>query len=267
MVFIYANHPKYNLSITFTIYSRTLASDNTWFTKTQHRPFALRNLQGETQEDHIQHAIQIMNDVAKELHYLTGFGIDTGRVKYTSTTMKQVAYPEFTPINKESLWDSYAIVLKFSPYVYKWVKGKVEKVRIEENELTKGWEKQSVGTGRISSFKIPAVREKQGFFRLGKYGIEYNKHDVVFTRFISRFREEGNLCYGSSRSFGGLSHVSYDYWPQAKKPQKYWKKLPRRSQLATQPTDDTEYVYIIKVSRQNIYKIGKSNDPQGRLDS
>lgn len=60
--------------------------------------------------------------------------------------------------------------------------------------------------------------------------------------------------------------VGYDYWPEAKHLEKYAKKPPRKSRFATQPTDNTDYVYIIKITGQNIYKIGKSNDPQGRLN-
>lgn len=266
MAIIYANRPKYELSMTVTIYSRTQASDGTMFTKTKHRPFSLRNLQGETLEDQVQQAIRIMNEVAQELHYLTGFGIDKGRVKHGSTTIEEVIYPELAPSSTENLWYSYAIVLKFVPHVYKWVQGKVEKSAIDETLLHEGWHKQAVWTGGKSSFKIPVAKEA-GFFRLGSYGIEYEKNDAVFTRFIGRFREDGHLCYGRSQSFGTLAQVSYDYWPQAKKPQKYMKKLPRKSRLATQPTDTTEYVYIIKISRKNIYKIGKSDDPQGRLQS
>ncbi len=249
-----------------TIYSKTPTVDKTIWTQTKQRPFSLRNLQGQTQEEHVLHALQIMNEVAKELHYLTGFGIDKGRVKSGSTKIEEVIYPDLTPSSNESIWYSFAIVLKFSPYMYKWVKDGKERSSIEESELSEGWYKQSVWAGRKTSFRIPVVT-KNGLFRRSTHGITYDKHDEVFKQFIARFHEEGNLCYGRSRSFGRLSHVSYDYWPQAKKPQKYWKKLPRRSQLATQPTDDTEYVYIIKVSRQNIYKIGKSNDPQGRLNS
>ena len=43
--------------------------------------------------------------------------------------------------------------------------------------------------------------------------------------------------------------------------------LPRKSRLASQPQDNTDYVYLIRMGRTKFYKIGKSNDPQGRLAS
>lgn len=40
-----------------------------------------------------------------------------------------------------------------------------------------------------------------------------------------------------------------------------------KRQIASQPTDGTDYVYLIRMGRTKMYKIGKTNDPQGRLVS
>lgn len=42
-------------------------------------------------------------------------------------------------------------------------------------------------------------------------------------------------------------------------------KAPRKSSLASQLTDNTDYVYVIQMGNRNVFKIGKSNDPGGRL--
>ena len=274
MAIIWANSSQYNLSITFTIYSRTPAKtstgEETIWTDTKERPFSLRNLLGESQEEQVQHAIPLMDEVAKELHHLTGFGIDRGRIKSGSKVIKQIAYPDLPPTSDQNLVWSLAITLFFDAvYTYQWVKDGKEKSSIDTAELLDGWQKRPVFSGRSALFRIPAVGNN-GFFQLRpckNWDLEYNKQDSLFQQFISRFHENGQLAFGQSREFGKFSHIRYDYWPQAKKPEKYGKKSPRKSHLATQLTDNTEYVYIIKVQGENIYKIGKSNDPQSRLNS
>ena len=75
----------------------------------------------------------------------------------------------------------------------------------------------------------------------------------------------GNLSFGDWRYYGSESGDCYlkgIFYP----PPKFQSTpAPRRSQLASQSKDETVYVYIIKMGPQNIFKIGKSNDPQGKV--
>jgi hypothetical protein len=94
-----------------------------------------------------------------------------------------------------------------------------------------------------------------------------DQKDTTFQRFIHRFYEKGNLSLGEMRYFGTETYskspmiTGVFYSPPKFEPF----RPPRKSRLASQPTDETDYVYIIRMGRKNIFKIGKSNDPQGRL--
>ncbi|HRQ39600.1 MAG TPA: GIY-YIG nuclease family protein [Chloroflexota bacterium] len=96
----------------------------------------------------------------------------------------------------------------------------------------------------------------------------FDRHDVLYNRFISRFYDEGNLALGQKRywcvSSSYLSVRGID-WPVA--PKFNTDTMPRKSKIASQPKDDIDYVYLIRMGRTKFYKIGKSNDPQGRLAS
>jgi hypothetical protein len=72
---------------------------------------------------------------------------------------------------------------------------------------------------------------------------------------------------GEKRYWGKQSHpVQIDgvFWAL---PKFGTAKMPRKTQIASQPTDTTNYVYLIRMGRTKAYKIGKTNDPQGRLAS
>jgi hypothetical protein len=95
----------------------------------------------------------------------------------------------------------------------------------------------------------------------------YARTDPVYQQFIGRFLESGNLSLGKERAWIETEKsvaVKGVKWgpPKSRK-----STLPRKSQLASKPRDDTDYVYLIRMGRKLIFKIGKTNDPQGRLAS
>jgi hypothetical protein len=84
---------------------------------------------------------------------------------------------------------------------------------------------------------------------------------------MNRFCADGNLALKDEKYWSkSCSPVRIEgiRWP-AYKPKK--SVTPRKSQLASQPQDSTDYVYLIRMGRTKLYKIGKSNDPHGRLAS
>lgn len=265
MKYVKAHQPPHDLSLRFTLYSQTPMSDGKTHTITKYCPFSVRNFPDISQEQLVSKLMPLMKEVALELQHITGFGVDKAEIRKGSTTIEKVLYPTIQPRSDQSLWYSFAISLKFYVYAYQWIKqGRTAKA-INENIMNDGWTRQITPTGK-SLFKLP-VCQKTGIFKVGQYGITYDKHDPVFSRFLARFQTDGHLAFGTSGYFGNLWGISYDYWPPAKNPTKFFKKGPRKSLLASQPTDSTDYVYLIKVNRQNIFKIGKSNDPRSRLDS
>ena len=89
----------------------------------------------------------------------------------------------------------------------------------------------------------------------------------MFNRFLARFSERGHLAVGNSRCFtleGKPISIVGTYVPTPKRKRS---KVPRKTYLASQATDTTDYVYIIRMGRNKLFKIGKTNDPQGRLTS
>ena len=97
----------FDISLTFTIY-------NTYYhPRSTNRKFQFRNLSGDTVEAQADHARQIMDEVAAELYYLTGFGIDKGVVKTGSTKVIEMTYPEFRP--KLDKADFQALLFRFYP--------------------------------------------------------------------------------------------------------------------------------------------------------
>lgn len=250
--------------------------------------FFLRNLQGDTHEKQVEHAKQILTQVIEELYYLTGFGIDKGIIKVGSSKVYEAICPDLTPRQKNTKFK--ALFFQFNPpYRYEWVKGNSKKRFITESESSEDWQAKAVASSyRASeSFRLPAIvtlpqhKSEDGYISFFHHGgfltkkgkripygfrVIYDKNDMIFMRFAARFHENGNLAFGEKGFFGsqtGYIEITGRDWPQSKaKPEKY----PRMSRLASQPTDNTDYIYFIQSGRTNIYKIGKSNDPQGRLN-
>ena len=96
-----------DMSITITIYNGN--RDPT------RRAFHLRNLQGDDFESKVAHAQQIMNEVAEELYYLTGFGIDKGVLKQSGKKIAEVTYPDYTPACRWHWQFRDAIRIRFIP--------------------------------------------------------------------------------------------------------------------------------------------------------
>jgi hypothetical protein len=275
----YAYKTEYDLSITFTIYNTY------YFPRSTNRQFQLRNLSGDTVGIQVEHARQIMDEVAAELYYLTGFGIDKGVIKTVSQKITEITYPELQP--KLDKVDFQALLFQFSqPRTYAWRKGNLTKWYISEAEIKNDWQKTIKLARKAQSFRLPAIvlrQERDGYMSFFRYlfplkrkrkrnsygfSVTYDKNDPIFTRFMSRFQEAGNLAFGERNYFYlGNSYVSIEGrpWPPSKA---QTKAQPRfKSRLASQPSDNTDYVYIIRAGRTNLYKIGKSNDPQARLNS
>ena len=160
-----------------------------------------------------------------------------------------------------------------------WINGRQQAPRIAKDRLIEGWQRQPVERFKAIAFRLPCMaghRSKEHFFQ--EHGVRkrrrkkvgwifyYDQNDVVFSRFINRFYDEGNLAIGEERCWGKadaryLSVEGID-WPLPKAQKSI---VPRKSKIASQPKDETDYVYLIRMGRTNFYKIGKSNDPQGRL--
>lgn len=269
---------EFDISISLTIYNTY------YFPRSTNREFQLRNLSGDTEEAQIAQARRIMDEVALELHYLTGFGIDKGIVRAGSKKIAETIYPELKP--KVDKLDFQALLFQFSQArTYAWTKDNLTKWYISEDEVRSGWQKVIKPVHQTQTLRLPAIvlmQEHNGymsFFRQfsslkhkrkrSNYGfsVTYDRNDPVFNRFMNRFQEVGNLAFGDRNYFNaenGYIHIEGRKWPPSKtKPD----KIPRKSRLASQPSDNTNYVYIIQAGRTHLYKIGKSNDPQARLDS
>lgn len=282
---ILAYKTEHDISITFDIYNWAYGRE-----ETTGRLFYLRNLKGNSQAEQVEQAARMIDEVARELYYLTGFGIDKGVVKVGSTKVVETTYPDLVP-QLENMRFIDALLFKFRPtYCYHWVRSNHVKLGIQDRELADGWQKTAMPVATTASFRLPVValsvraskaengyssfflitnwlRKKRKRTNYG-FSVHYDRNDPTFTSFIARFYEDGHLSFGDRRYFGSQSGyylIEGRKWPLSKaKPE----KQPRfKSRLASQPTDNTEYVYVIRAGRTNAYKIGKSNDPQGRLMS
>ena len=269
---------EHDLSITYTIYTEWYGTE-----QINRRQFHLRNLKGDTLEAQIVEAQLILDAVAQELYHITGLGIDKGVIKSDSKALTETLYPDFTPRLKNMRFE--AMLFQFSPQHYVWVKDNVQKRGIQDSELKDGWEIGTTIAYEKASFRLPVIalyrttpvqdgyhsffknignlRQKRKRTAYG-FSVHYDHEDENFVRFMDRFQETGNLSFGKDRYFGTNVRLKGRDWPKSKAKAK---KYPRRSVLASKPTDDTEYVYLIQMGRNRAYKIGISNDPQKRLES
>ncbi len=264
--------PLFDMSITLSIYD-----DRQQVTR---RTFPLRNLQGETEEAQVSEAIVIMNDVAAELHHITGFGIDKGVVKVKAKKAAEVVYTDYRP-GEGAGYFRYGINIKFtSRFRYRWVDGRQRTPRLTIDKLNEERQLKIVEENKSVSFRLPCLALNspgKTFFRYmgeAKRGrrvigwiCHYDRQDMLFNRFLNRFYEGGHLTIGEKKVWSkssSLRPVDGVFWPP---PKILIEKAPRKSRLASLPADDTEYVYLIRMGRTPLYKIGKSNDPNGRLAS
>lgn len=271
--YILAHPSPYDVSITLAIF------DNR--EQVTQRIFTLRNLKGQTESEQIEEATTLMAQVASELHYITRYGIDKGTVKLNGKKAHEVVYRVYTP-HIQARYFRYGVNIGFSSvYRYQWVNDRHRGFRIAKDRLSEGWQREITKQIKTVSFRLPCMagyRTNEHFFRYqdvrkrGRKAIGwlcyYDHEDNIFNRFINRFFAEGNLAIGEKRYW---SEADYRYvsvkgieWPP---PPIKKDKVRRRSKIASRPKDETDYVYLIRMGRTKYYKIGKSNDPLGRLAS
>jgi hypothetical protein len=247
------------------------------------RKFYLRNLRGESREACTEEASQIMSAFGTELHYVTRTGIDKITIRAGGRKVNELVLG-YEPAEDfhHFFW---ALRLDLRPaYSYVWqdVSG-VTRWAIPKDEIGAGWQRTAMAlshkkkgpsftipcypSAKVQGLQSPIVHRhiiKRKRKKIGWY-LTYDDQDAVIRSFLGRFVQAGNLAFGDRRYFGleersvSVSGV-YMKTPRHKEP-----KVPRKSQLASQPTDDTDYVYVIRMGRNNIFKIGKTNDPKGRL--
>lgn len=274
----------HDLSFTFTFYSE--------WKQTTRITFYWRTLADGSLEDQLPQAKMVMNEVASELYFLSRYGIDKGIIKSGKKKVTEVLYPDYRPYPDTKYFRS-AIHFQFPyPYTYKWVKQSEQAIpvwRISEEQMQSGeWVRKAIPHHQAISFKIPCYprfpksthpnADVRSFFRQsgalkrgrrtsGWYAL-CDYENPTFQSFYNRFFEGGNLCLGNHRIVAHQTNpVSYQLkltdWPRPK-PQKD-KHPKRRPAITTHLHDDTDYVYLIRMGRTSLYKIGISNDPQGRL--
>lgn len=253
-------HPNYSISFTLTIYCKYYG-----FSDATKRKFTLRNLKAETDEGKFAETRQIMNDVAEELHHITGFGIDKGVIRHKRQKVDEVLYPHLTPLDEQTRF-MYALRFSFGRiYHFKWFNGVRESWhKPNDND---NWEFVPRIYGKTSSFQLPInVSVQSEDKRLTPFWRSYTPKHEIFEKFMTHFLKDGNLCFGSNHYFGSMRNEIYlreGKWPYKKRKQ----NVSRRTVLANRPQDNTDFVYLIRMGPTKIYKIGKSNDPKGRLDS
>jgi hypothetical protein len=217
----------HNLAVDFTLFSLSAL----WQEHTDCR-FSLRNLIGSTLSDQIDHARQIVNEVARELVYLTGLGLEKGVVTRGQSQVISVAYPEFQPKLK-NIGLSQAVWFHFkAPYSYVWSDGKTTRWHLTEPELETGWLRVLQPVSEPQSFKLPALVLKQagedyaGFFRFqlpltrnhkrvgDSFIVRHNRQDPTFQRFMKRFEEDGTLAINQKNYF---VRSADDIWLEGRK--------------------------------------------------
>lgn len=274
---IQASPEEHEISVAFTFY------DN--FSQAVKRAFFLRNLSGNTVEEQLTEAKTLMHEVAAELHYITGAGLDKAEIKVGNKKVDKVVFTTFTPPSKERYF-RYGINMGFSGLNrWMWELNGRRVRQISQEKLSEGWHRQIVKEISTASFRLPcfvdfsAQIENPRFIRyigdikrnrrIISWQLQYNYHDEVLNRFTNRFHEFGHLSLGQRKYWAaadsGYLQIKGVFW---KAPEFKPSSLPRKkSRIANQPKDNTEYVYLIQMGQYQIYKIGKSNDPQGRLAS
>lgn len=270
-----------DLSISITLYSGWHEGNTV--------SFYLRNLLVESNETaQIAQAKEVMGEVVKELHYITGYGVDKGTIKIDGKKVEQVVYYGLEPR------------FGFQSDVFKH---KVKFLFHTDLKSCLPEKKQKYLSPRRVSFSLPCVinygltrldndESSPLFFMNHRKVLFYKRDDPVFKRFIARFYNQGHLCIDSERYFvtknfdgdyvhtklllnagfgrgqrKGKSRDNIRTIQLLSKPAEKRQPTFITSKRARLPLDGTDYVYIIRAGRRKVYKIGKSNDPQARLNS
>jgi hypothetical protein len=260
----------HDLSLTFTLYNKR--PQKTSIT------FYLRNLTGVTLEEQTAEAEIIMGEVAEELYHITRVGIDKCVLKSGKQKLEEQTYPIYTPPDSLYYFHHGAVYSFSGRNNYQWMVNDQWYTSWNE-QIKKGavQDRRIISKRKAFSFRLPCVasplhNRDSAFFVWDKNALVYwNRQDPLFQRFIGRFFENGYLCIGEKRYFAQNNsyRIKGTYWspPKSLLPGKDRERFPRKTVLATQPTDNTNYVYLIRMGRTQFYKIGKSNDPRGRLTS
>jgi hypothetical protein len=247
------------------------------------RTFYLRNLAGGSLEEQVEEAKGLADELVEEIRHITGVGIDKidvmrGRNKVEQVTMGLEPHP-LLKYFKQGLRFRLEPVL-----TYKWGKeGQAKGWYLEEGEIDEGWQRVLVVEPKITSVDLPCVTVMSGsqygegtrpfvselsYGRRGKWSPQFDQKDALYQRFLARFYEEGTLCLGKRRYFMREARPKIKVVGMYYNPPKVRREpAPRKTYLASQAQDDTEYVYVIRMGRKNVFKIGKSNDPRGRMQS
>ena len=275
---ILAYKTQHDLSLVVTTYASTMVIAR--------RTFYLRNLEGSSIDSQTEHAIKIAEALAQEIYYITNFGLDKVAIKVGHKKVGEIVF-DMKPKIENSRGFYYAVKFTFfNAFTYKWVKeGEQQRWNIPETMIDEDWHRSLVDRQKKQSFNLPCLigklsatqKQTQSFFHFGhwlsnrrkrrptRFSLAFNNEDPTYQSFLSRFYIDGNLCLGNKRVFAAdhkfddVVGINYPF-PKAKS-----KPFRHKSRLASQPNDDTDYVYIIQMGRKNIFKIGKSNDPQARL--
>lgn len=269
------------LSLLLTLYTRS--GDTVGQTTTL--TFPLRNLTGDLPAQ-VEQARPLMEAVAADLHALSGFGVDQARLRQGSTTLAQQSFPTLVPQAAQRYFEHAALWRFPAPLATRWVRGR-EQSFLPPAEPT-GWTAQTTPT-RAVSFSLPVVVAESRdhvlpgyvpFFQRGRklyrgrkstsYGLTllFDHADLRFQRFFQRFTEPGHLAVGR-REAGFLPAEATMDWLELEG--RWWSRpkeaaRPRAApRLASQPRDETAYLYLIQQGRQALFKIGISGDPAARL--
>lgn len=274
MTYIFAHPFIFDIQIALTLY------DN--WKQTTRRSFLLRNLHGASEAEQIAHAQQILDNIAAELHFLTRYGVDKGVIRVNGKKVSETMYL-YRPHEKAQHF-RYGVKLTFSQlYAYYWTKtseGRRHRSwRLYEEKWDEKWQRQVLGYSKVKSLRLPCmvnVRDEPSLFfqhhgvlkrgrKVKGWLVHFDRKDTIYQRFVSRFFEDGNLSFGGQRFWSTDNSLVQVIGVKWSPPKIRSASVSRKSQLASQPRDDTDYVYLIRMGHSLIFKIGKSNDPQGRL--
>jgi hypothetical protein len=227
---------KWKIAISITFY-------HPWKYQTATRKYPLRNLRGESLEQKVAHADEILTGIAEELRYITGgHGISEGAIHVDGKLRAKRSFVERFPAPEGWPFLDYVLRMKFWTVVVGLRDGEV----ISESRRDK----------TINVPALPASPLNQPGTRRAK------RDDPIFQRFCSRFGKESNLgLHQYYECWGELMDASFKMMGTVKKTNKRpaTKKVPEKRKASK-----THFIYLIHF-HDDIYKIGQSKDPQRRL--
>ena len=138
--YLYAHLLEFDIQLTLTFYSK--------WEQTAKCTFYLRNLKGASEAEQVNHAREILGNLASELYYLTGDGIDKGVIRSGGKKVEEVVFPEYQP-DEKALHFVFGIRLDFLEHFgYGWQKQGEKRQKkawaILEADKDDGWQRQIV---------------------------------------------------------------------------------------------------------------------------